>query len=523
MAEPQIPVSINYLSCRICGNLLRNPATIPCGHNFCLACIEGCWGGEQRNFSCPECAQRFPSRPCLIRNTTLAEVLRDTERNMSRKRKEKESAEFQLKRGRSSADASGSTMCWRHSKPLDVYCCTDGKIICAECASTKHSGHKFGLVTEERRRKQDELRIMQTKLRETLQEQQEQQQNMKKMFEQIEKEANKTKDDCEAVIVRVIDCLQRHYLSVRKLIEAQTEAAAAQISVTLQNLETNLEEMKKVYDEMDLLAQSDNSMIFLLEWPTMQSHCEEALLSCKESSEGPCSSIAVTKRAIEQLGRQLEDFCEQQFASVLRTSCTGGNMDKKNVEPKTREDFLQYACDLSLDSTTAHKDLIISAGDKEVRVSADRSLTPAFLPPGRFVHRRQLLCREGLQAERCYYEVEVRGDKAEIALTYKRIDRKSSSKKSAFGANENSWSLDLSKSYSVSHRSESIQLTQEPSGKTIGVYLKFKEGTLSFYEVSDSMKFLYKVEAKFTEPLHPGFWLGDKCCIRIRDLKQHKQ
>lgn len=135
------------------------------------------------------------------------------------------------------------------------------------------------------------------------------------------------------------------------------------------------------------------------------------------------------------------------------------------------------------------------------------------------MHRRQLLCREGLQAERCYYEIEVEGEKAEIALAYKRIDRKSRTELSAFGGNANSWSLDRSARYSVSHRSHSIQLTKAPSHHRIGVYLEFRKGTLSFYEVSDRMMFLYKVEAVFTEPLYPGFWLGEKCCIRICELR----
>lgn len=138
--------------------------------------------------------------------------------------------------------------------------------------------------------------------------------------------------------------------------------------------------------------------------------------------------------------------------------------------------------------------------------------------PQRFVHRRQVLCREGLQAERCYYEIEVEGDKSEIALAYRGINRKSRTSLSAFGGNVNSWSLDRSTSYSVSHNGNSIQLTAPPSHPRIGIYLKFKEGTLSFYEVSDSMKLLYTAEAEFREPLYPGFWLGEKCCIRICDL-----
>lgn len=178
------------------------------------------------------------------------------------------------------------------------------------------------------------------------------------------------------------------------------------------------------------------------------------------------------------------------------------------------------ACELTLDRATAHKDLFVSEGDKEVKMRPQTCNLPRKHDVERFIHRRQVLCREGLQAGQCYYEIEVGGDKVEIALSYKGIDRKSNNKRSAFGANANSWSLDRSSKYSVSHKGDSIQLTASPSHHRIGVFLRFKEGTVSFYEVTDTMKFLYKVEAKFTEALYPGFWLGEKCCIRICDMRQ---
>lgn len=178
------------------------------------------------------------------------------------------------------------------------------------------------------------------------------------------------------------------------------------------------------------------------------------------------------------------------------------------------------ACHLRLDPLTAHKDLTLS-GDKEVMLCSQTGPTAPVRSPQRFIYRRQILCRDGLQGNRCYYEVEIKGDKAEIALTYKGINRKSSSENSAFGANANSWSLDRSTSYSVSHRGESILLTTRPCNSRIGVYLNFEIGTLSFFEVQQGkMEFLYEVEAQFTEPLYPGFWLGEKCCIRICDLTQ---
>ncbi|XP_032368441.1 tripartite motif-containing protein 16-like protein [Etheostoma spectabile] len=557
MAEPRIPGRMNRLCCRICDEVLRNPTTITCGHNFCMQCIQDRFADDERTnrlCSCPECGHRFPSRPQLIRNTFLADLVR--REAASEKRKHSEESKQAPKRARSwtkTGTSSGSTLCVRHSSPLDIYCCTDQQIICAVCAQAEHRGHTFGSVREERRRKQEELKNIQTKSKQILQKQEEKWENMGKI--QIQEEARETQDYCESVLAGVIDSLQRHYMSVRELIRGREEEAAAQVEISLQTLQGKMEEMRKREAELNRLAQTDNDVQFLQKWPSLRHLCEKQHLHLvQEVSEEPLLPFAFIKKAVEQLGKQLEEFCDKEFASIsqlvsdigeqqeseeeteeddiqqIREASTAqshglsgvNTLTEQNMEPKTRAEFLEYACGLSLDPTTAHEDLFIDDDNKEVRLSPLKFKGKAIRHPDRFIHRRQVLCREGLQAERCYYEIEVEGDKAEIALAYKGIDRKSRTALSAFGGNANSWSLDRSTNYSVSHRADSIQLTTYPSQRRLGVYLKFKDGTLSFYEVSDSMMFLYKVKAKFTEPLYPGFWLGEKCRIRICDLKEDR-
>ena len=78
-----------------------------------------------------------------------------------------------------------------------------------------------------------------------------------------QEEARRTADYCEAVLVRVIDSLQRHYLSVRDLIGAQGEAAAARVHVSMQTLEDEMEEMKKRDEELERLAKTDRDVCFL--------------------------------------------------------------------------------------------------------------------------------------------------------------------------------------------------------------------------------------------------------------------
>nr|XP_020463379.1 tripartite motif-containing protein 16-like protein isoform X2 [Monopterus albus] len=506
MAEARIPVSMNHLRCRICQQVLRDPATVPCGHNFCMRCIQDRWDQDQRQKrprKCPECGHSFPSRPQLILNTTLANLVTDTQRDSNGREKRKRP------RTCSETETSEKTLCPRHNRPLDAYCRTDETIFCLTCASAEHGGHEIVSIEDERKRKQEELAGIQTESRQLLEKQEK---KWKSILEQIEEEAEKTDNYCESIIVGGIESLQDRYLSVKRLIGEQKQVAAAQVTISLQTLEAKMERVKKRDTELDRLAQTESDIHFLQEWPSLQRLFEED--GGEEVLEAPPLPFEFTKRAVEKFGKQLEEFCDKEFPSISQIG--------QNEEPKTRAEFLQYACELTLDPATANEDLVISEGDKEVKLSPQTFKSPSNHCPERFIRRRQVLCREGLQVERCYYEIEVEGDKAEIALTYKRIDRRSSTRLSAFGANANSWSLDRSTKYSVSHSGKSVELTEDPCHDRIGVYLKFKEGTVSFYEVSDSdsMIFLYKTEAKFTEPLYPGFWLGEKGCIRICDLTQ---
>lgn len=133
------------------------------------------------------------------------------------------------------------------------------------------------------------------------------------------------------------------------------------------------------------------------------------------------------------------------------------------------------------------------------------SPSPYSAHPDRFTKIPQVLCREGL-SERCYWEVEWCARTLSAAVSYKDISRTSDD--SQFGSNDKSWSFDC-KANGYSFRHNNVETTVSgPRSYKIGVYLDYKAGTLCFYDVSDTMVLLHKVQTTFIQPLYPGLGLN---------------
>ncbi|XP_076137518.1 stonustoxin subunit beta-like, partial [Alosa pseudoharengus] len=186
---------------------------------------------------------------------------------------------------------------------------------------------------------------------------------------------------------------------------------------------------------------------------------------------------------------------------------------------RARPHLLRYACDLTLDPNTADRRLSLSEGNRKVTRVLEQQPYPEH--PERFDWSPQVLCREGLTG-RCYWEAERSGDNgALISVAYKSIERKGRNDDVIMGLNAESWSLSCYSNhrYSVWHNKKRTDIPASSSrSRTVGVYLDWPAGTLSFYSVStNTLTHLHTFHSTFTEPLYPGFmvyWYDSSVSLR---------
>ncbi|XP_059361610.1 stonustoxin subunit beta-like [Carassius carassius] len=180
----------------------------------------------------------------------------------------------------------------------------------------------------------------------------------------------------------------------------------------------------------------------------------------------------------------------------------------------TRNDFLQYACFLTLDPNTANTQLILSEENRKVTHVSERQPYPGH--PDRFDHVPQVLSRESV-CGRCYWETEWSGDYVSISVSFKSISRKGAWGVTLFGGDDQALGLICSPSrYILKQNDIHTDLPVKPVSRRIGVFVDHTAGTLSFYSVSrNTMSLIHTVQTTFTQPLYHGSYVGLGSSVKL--------
>ncbi|XP_053351558.1 E3 ubiquitin/ISG15 ligase TRIM25-like [Clarias gariepinus] len=543
------------LSCSICLDLLKDPVTLLCGHSFCMKCINDCWDQEDQKgvYSCPQCRQAFTPRPAVSKNIALDEVVEtlkkagfhatppaqcssgpeDVECDFCTERKHKaiksclvclasfcethlqphyKSPAFKKHKLVEASRRLQEQICSQHDKLLEVYCRTDQKCICMLCMLDEHKGHDTVSAAAGRAEKQKQLLKIQGKFKQRIQGREKELQELRKAVETHKSSAQTAVQETERIFTSVIQSLERRCSELKDLIRAQEKAAVSRADDVIKQLEQEIAVLKMEDSKIKDLSYTEDPIHFLQRF--------QSVLEPPKSVSLPtiCSHLTYgdVVKSMSYLREKVEECSKEEFWKIL------DEVSYVCIFPPTglhrREDFLKYSCLLTLDPNTANRLLCLSEKNTLAVCSTATQSYPDHAE--RFEHHLQVLCRESVYP-RCYWEVEWSGvDGVSIAVSYKNISRKGEGNECVFGCNNQSWRLFCSPSELIfCHNNRKAIIRNKASSFRIGVYVDYKEGSLSFYSVSDEMKLLYRFYTKFTQPLYPGFmvWLGSRvklCCLQ---------
>ncbi|KAL3988953.1 hypothetical protein ACER0C_013271 [Sarotherodon galilaeus] len=535
--------------CSVCLDLLNDPVTIPCGHSYCMNCIKTHWDGEEKKkiYSCPQCRQTLTARPVLVKNTMLADFVEELKKTglqaapadhcyagpedvacdvcTGRKMKAFKSCLFclasyckehlqphydvvPLKKHKlmEPSNKLQENICSRHDEVKKMFCRTDQQSICYLCSVDEHKGHDTVSAAAERTERQRELEVSRQNIQQRIQDREKDVKLLQQEVEAINQSADQTVEHSEKIFTELIHLIQKRSSDVKQQIRSQQETEVSRVKELEEKLEQEITELKRKDAELkQLLKQLSHTQDhnhFLHNCPSLS-----ALSESTDSSSiniRPLRYFEDVTAAVSEVRDKLQDILREEWTNISLTVTEVDVLLSDPPEPNTRAGFLKYSYEITLDPNTAHKQLLLSEGNRKVTLMNQQQSYSDH--PDRFIVRYQVLSRESLTG-RCYWEVQWRGRGGYVVVSYKNITREDCGNESKFGRNEKSWALNCyQNSYKLWHNNIQTPVSG-PQSSRVGVYLDHRAGILSFYSISETMTLLHRVQTTFTQPLYAGLWL----------------
>ncbi|XP_056603235.1 finTRIM family, member 83 isoform X1 [Triplophysa dalaica] len=438
-------------------------------------------------------------------------------------------------------------ICPQHQKGLELYCRTDQMCVCVLCTVKEHKGHDMVSAEQERAEMQQRLGATQAEIQERIHDRVKQMDELKQAVEALKSSAQQALQESEKLFGDMLRSIERMQQEMSKLISSNKKAALNTAESNMERLGHEIADLKRRDNELTQLSRTEDHIHFIQSYHMLIAQTEAEELP--SVTVNPYFSFGAVTKTVSEMKQHLNEFSNEELVKVATTVnkmpfCQLEDYKKKKSmksdvvdmqkstnlareprsrdeflqtrETRTRDDFLQYACQLTLESNTAYKQLYISRGNRKAALK--REPQPYNDSSQRFDCLPQVLCQEALSGGCYYWEVEWSGEGASIGVTYKGIKRTGYGDSARIGYNRKSWSLFCSdSSYSARHNKDQLEITA-PYSSRIGVFLDCAGGTLSFYNVTESMSLIHQFKATFSEPVYPGFWVWYESAVTICQL-----
>uniref|UniRef100_A0A8C6KA67 Tripartite motif containing 47 n=1 Tax=Nothobranchius furzeri TaxID=105023 RepID=A0A8C6KA67_NOTFU len=449
MSAGSSPTSEDPYLCSICLTVFTDPVTTPCGHNFCLTCITLHWDGGHP-YKCPMCNEDFTTRPQLRVNTLLRGMVDEFKHEAEQKAK------------------------LQAAKPGEVPCdiCTGTRVkalkSCLMCLLSYCETHlephltKRGLTRHQLVDPVENLedRVCQTHIKPL------------ELF-------CRTDQTCVCSLCPDLDHKTHECVPLMEECEgkkAELEKTEVEVQQMIQSRRLKIEEIKESNKAEDLIKDLEQEISELM----------------KRSSE------------VKQLSSSKDHILLLQGFNSLKVCPLTRNWTNERVHLPSYEEAVlnaqeaelkwvqHFAVDVTLDSNTAHPNLVLSADGKQVYHSDVRKRLPNNRE--RFLKCLCVMGKESFSSGRFYFEVQVKG-KTEWNVG---VARRSINSNGAVlvKAHYDFWTFGVASG------------SLAPDLEKVGVFVDYKKGVVSFYDVKAAALLKSISGCFFSDQLYPLFYTG---------------
>ncbi|XP_067437219.1 uncharacterized protein [Thunnus thynnus] len=184
----------------------------------------------------------------------------------------------------------------------------------------------------------------------------------------------------------------------------------------------------------------------------------------------------------------------------LKTFDVGEQKEQYERKKAELESVQQFAVEVTLDSDTAHPNLILSDDGKQVHHGDVRKKLQDN--PERFNSRVNVLGKQSFSSGKFYFEVQVKGKTAwTLGVAKESIGRKGQITLCPDNGYWTLWLRNGDEYEAIDNQSVCLSLKRHP--QKVGVFVNYEEGLVCFYDV-DAADLLYAfTDCSFTEKLVP--------------------
>ena len=247
MAASFIRAADDELSCPVCFEPLVDPHTpknLPCGHVYCVLCLQEMVNGSK---TCPECREVI-----IIPKDGVASIPTNFKlRTLAEKHQKVGTVELP---SRDNVKKPFFSVCSTHEEEQCYYCITCSMLACQTCLHTKHDGarHRTGRLEEIYQEQQRQMQVMMEETSRSIEQTKERMQKLQTLKE-------KAKDNIPAEEEKIDACVESH---INQILQDSTDLKAdlqkqiTEFDARIANYEKKVQSAEECYQGIERIIEN---------------------------------------------------------------------------------------------------------------------------------------------------------------------------------------------------------------------------------------------------------------------------